>query len=221
LKGDPERVERHRSYDSRNPETHNDIAIIELGPGRDNWIPCNNSNMRPIMLADKGEDVVNQNCSVWVVGKGRTRDAYQTVKNHSTRIQEVNTRLRRVSDRKCKYKTRLNSTTQLCAWTQNEDACKGDGGGPIMINIDENDPRYVQVGFVSYGKECPNINRGGVYTRVSGFQNWIKSRVSDAKFGRANECDTNEYHEGTGQRVMEELVEELPQRDNHAVLAFL
>ena len=60
-----------------------------------------------------------------------------------------------------------------------------------MVNISLDDPCYVQVGFVSFGKECPNINRGGVYTRVSGFKPWIQRHAEDAQFEKVEACDTN------------------------------
>lgn len=45
---------------------------------------------------------------------------------------------------------------------------KGDSGGPL--NIKGNDGRWHLVGITSYGEDCGS---GGVYTRVSGYKEWI------------------------------------------------
>ena len=47
---------------------------------------------------------------------------------------------------------------------------QGDSGGPLVVKS-QNDGRWHLVGLTSYG---PNpCGEGGVYTRLSGFQNWI------------------------------------------------
>ena len=46
---------------------------------------------------------------------------------------------------------------------------QGDSGGPSYVND-------VQVGIVSYGSET-DCTKGNVYTKVSDFAGWIKSKI--------------------------------------------
>nr|XP_049698918.1 trypsin, alkaline C-like [Helicoverpa armigera] len=48
--------------------------------------------------------------------------------------------------------------------------CKGDSGGPLIYN-------GVVVGIVSFGVSCQNPDFPGVYTKVSHYNDWIKTTV--------------------------------------------
>jgi trypsin/uncharacterized protein DUF4214 len=50
------------------------------------------------------------------------------------------------------------------------DSCFGDSGGPIVRFVDH---RWVQVGIVSWGKDCALPGKPGVYSRLSKFSNWV------------------------------------------------
>lgn len=68
--------------------------------------------------------------------------------------------------------------TEICALEPGErnDSCYGDSGGPLIVPAD-NRNGYVQVGIVSWGKECGDRTFPGVYARLSSFNNWIKSQM--------------------------------------------
>lgn len=82
------------------------------------------------------------------------------------------------------------TNTQLCAGgVTGQDACPGDSGGPLMLNLltpEVNTGRkfnWYAVGVVSYGASFPRkdgviFNCGtnewpGVYTRVASYMDWI------------------------------------------------
>ena len=58
-----------------------------------------------------------------------------------------------------------------------QDACRGDSGGPLMVpNPDtatqENSP-WIQIGIVSWGEGCADIESYGVYSSVATYAEWI------------------------------------------------
>lgn len=70
--------------------------------------------------------------------------------------------------------------TQLCAGGQrNIDSCRGDSGGPLMIQELYNNRRYYYlVGVVSFGPTpCGVENWPGVYTRVDAYIDWIQQNI--------------------------------------------
>ncbi|KXN69886.1 trypsin-like serine protease [Conidiobolus coronatus NRRL 28638] len=69
-----------------------------------------------------------------------------------------------------------NRETQICAGYPEggKDACQGDSGGPLFT-IKEG--KQVLVGVVSYGRECAQAGKPGIYARVSNLKEWILANV--------------------------------------------
>ena len=78
----------------------------------------------------------------------------------------------------------------MCASRLNKDSCHGDSGGPL---IDKE--TGVQVGIVSWGEKCADINLPGVYARVSKAYSWIQQYV-DLWEGAELKCDTITSNKG-------------------------
>lgn len=64
--------------------------------------------------------------------------------------------------------------TELCAAVpgSGRDSCYGDSGGPLVTR-DPETQAYVQVGVVSWGRNCGHPMLPGVYARVGSFHDWI------------------------------------------------
>jgi secreted trypsin-like serine protease len=70
--------------------------------------------------------------------------------------------------------------TQMCVGGKvGYDSCGGDSGGPLMkVETLDGAPRYYLLGVVSFGaKRCGATRMPGVYTRVSGYMNWIMDNM--------------------------------------------
>lgn len=71
----------------------------------------------------------------------------------------------------------LNPSALCAGGVEDEDSCLGDGGGPLVCPIDEEEVQYVQVGIVSAGVGCGERDRPAVYTNVALFRDWIDKEV--------------------------------------------
>ncbi|XP_078047567.1 chymotrypsin-2-like [Augochlora pura] len=77
-----------------------------------------------------------------------------------------------ISNSECSMSWAVTSNKHVCtAAGYGQDACQGDSGGPLIVY-----KNYVpvQIGIVSYGDaNCPS-NRPGVFSRVTGYMDWIQ-----------------------------------------------
>lgn len=175
----------------------NDIALVRLGRA---WT----GPVAALSLDPAGDPTVPPGSGLYVAGFGlqkgsatgggtevyQSRDG-QRLSAGSLRLKEVEVPL--VSEEACakRWRDRLISTGQLCAGYEaagsRKDSCNGDSGGPINAYDDEGCP--TQVGIVSWGAgDCGRPGAFGVYTRISQYADWLRSRVpglkSSSKAGR-------------------------------------
>ena len=84
----------------------------------------------------------------------------------------------------------IDYNSQICAGFTNggRDSCQGDSGGPLLFTNGGQD--YV-AGLVSFGQGCAEPNFPGVYTRTSGFLDWVDSIIGDDTGGTDDTGDTD------------------------------
>uniref|UniRef100_A0A7E4W6V6 limulus clotting factor C n=1 Tax=Panagrellus redivivus TaxID=6233 RepID=A0A7E4W6V6_PANRE len=147
---------------------HNDIALVELKT------PIKyNKHTQPICLPSWDKDIELSTKMAWATGwgdlktDGKLSDTLQQVKVPFVDMPTCSSTL---------FLTdpyfRFNKKLQICAGTQGKGTCQGDSGGPLVFKTDKG--AWFQLGITSWSvKDCGSDPV--VYTRVSGYCNWIYS----------------------------------------------
>ncbi|XP_048514854.1 uncharacterized protein LOC105687940 isoform X3 [Athalia rosae] len=150
---------------------YNDIAILKLDHDIDFE---RNPHISPACLPNKHDDFNGVRC--WTTGWGK--DAFGDFGKYQNILKEVDVPV--ISNGVCENqmrKTRLGYSFNLhpgfiCAGgEEGKDACKGDGGGPMVC---ERQGRWQLAGVVSWGIGCGQAGVPGVYARVSHYLDWIR-----------------------------------------------
>ncbi|XP_059353499.1 trypsin alpha-3-like [Daphnia carinata] len=103
-----------------------------------------------------------------VAGFGTTSSA----ESLPTKLRKANVTVLESAVCAAQYGTLFDSATMLCAIGSGINNCQGDSGGPIYVD-------GVQVGITSYGYGCTILGFANVYTRVSGYIDWISNAQAD------------------------------------------
>jgi surface protein len=188
----------HPDYDKRN--FLNDFLILKLNAKVD----------LPYIRLNRNDDLPQDNAAVTVAGFGQTQaraSFHDSSSNHTISLgdlddleekegttsahilQEVDVEV--ISNEKCSsdqmYGGRINKDAHLCAGLEagGKDSCKGDSGGPLIMERNNN---YLQVGVVSFGTGCARANRPGVYARVSSASTWIEDQICSLSDSPPSSC---------------------------------
>jgi trypsin len=80
----------------------------------------------------------------------------------------------------------IDDEVMICAGTDTggRDSCNGDSGGPLFTSSGE------QIGITSFASGCAQPGVPAVYTRVSGFIEWILETICTLSSVPPDECDT-------------------------------
>ncbi|KAE8736567.1 Serine protenase-like [Frankliniella occidentalis] len=150
---------------------YNDLAIIRLVSAVDF---SQSPHISPACLPDQYTEYAGSRC--WTTGWGK--DAFGDFGKYQNILKEVDVPV--VSHQQCErqlQQTRLGYDFKLhqgfvCAGgEEGKDACKGDGGGPMVC---ERGGSWHVVGVVSWGVGCGQSGVPGVYVKVAHYLDWIR-----------------------------------------------
>ncbi|XP_041910579.1 transmembrane protease serine 11G [Arvicola amphibius] len=157
----------HENYAAHKHD--DDIAVVKLSSP-----VLFSENLRRVCLPDATFQVLPKS-KVFVTGWG----ALKANGPFPNSLQEVEIEI--ISNDVCNQVNVYGgaiSSGMICAGflTGKLDACEGDSGGPLVIPHDGN--IWYLLGIVSWGIDCGKENKPGIYTRVTHYRNWIKSKTN-------------------------------------------
>jgi trypsin len=85
------------------------------------------------------------------------------------------------------YDGAIIDRAMICAGAGGKDSCSGDSGGPLVI-LGTNSSEDIQVGIVSFGRQCGLTNFPGIYTRVSNYLEWIQTTICETSNDKPSYC---------------------------------
>lgn len=155
---------QHPKYNRRSAD--NDIGLLRLetpAPLSDYIVP--------VCLPGRhlAQRVLHRNGTMTVVSGWGKENMTNTRYSSALNIIKVPLVDREVCQRLMSHNITIN---MLCAGVVGEqtDACEGDSGGPMVTLYRDT---WFLVGLVSWGEECGNTDKLGVYTKVSNYMDWI------------------------------------------------
>ncbi|XP_066262338.1 transmembrane protease serine 9-like [Euwallacea similis] len=149
----------HPKYNSSN--YNNDLALIKVDT------LMFNDNVGPICLPFRYTANIFTGENVTAVGWGHKEFSG----TNSDILQEVDLEI--ITNQMCKVQANFTiSSSQICTYTPDKDACQSDSGGPLFWQNFHNMKKLFLVGVISYGVGCASSSPG-VHTRVTSFLNWI------------------------------------------------
>ncbi|XP_059210379.1 tryptase-like [Centropristis striata] len=156
-----DRIECHPSY--RFLTNDNDICLLKLSA------PVTFTEyIQPVCLAS-ADSTFHAGVMSWITGFGSTDP---DTDSPADVLQEVDVPI--VGNNQCRCTYPLITDNMICAGHEDggKDACLGDSGGPLVT---KKGSAWILSGIVSFGKGCAVPMIPGGYTRVSRYQEWIKS----------------------------------------------
>nr|KAF6476611.1 transmembrane serine protease 3 [Rousettus aegyptiacus] len=160
-----EKILYHSKYKPK--RLGNDIALMKLaGP------LSFNEMIQPVCLPNSEENFPDGKVC-WTSGWGATEEGGDAspVLNHAA--------VPLISNKLCNHRDvygGIISPSMLCAGylKGGVDSCQGDSGGPLVC---QERRVWKLVGATSFGIGCADVNKPGVYTRVTAFLDWIHEQM--------------------------------------------
>ena len=152
-------------YDNRT--LLNDIAILEL---KDTINTPNATPIKIVTSVDVANGATDPGVMSWVTGWGLTGVNPDVLPNS---LQKVQLPLITNAQAATVWGSSITATDMMAGYLDgNKDACSGDSGGPLTVPVYG---EYKLAGIVSWGS--PECNTYGAYTRVSLFEDWIRTNT--------------------------------------------
>ncbi|XP_013170756.1 PREDICTED: serine protease easter-like [Papilio xuthus] len=166
----------HRGYVTR-PHILNDIGLLRLARPVDFSYRNSGSICLPITKDLREKDLVGERGVVagWGMTENQTRSNI-LLKVELPIFSESLCNTHYKSDAPKVGPSRMTGT--LCAGEIGHDSCKGDSGGPLMLeSYYDGTYKFVQFGIVSYGPTLCGSEKPGIYTDVRKFMKWILNTI--------------------------------------------
>uniref|UniRef100_F6R3C5 Transmembrane protease serine n=1 Tax=Ornithorhynchus anatinus TaxID=9258 RepID=F6R3C5_ORNAN len=160
------RIIVHESY--RWPRHEYDIAVVQISPG-----VTFTEEVRRICLPEASENFP-PNSTVYITGFGALYYGGESQND----LREAKVKI--ISDEVCRqpyvYGNEITFGMFCAGFLEGTfDACRGDSGGPLVVK-DSKDTWYL-IGIISWGDNCGQVNKPGVYTQVTYYRNWINLKT--------------------------------------------
>nr|CAH7727080.1 unnamed protein product [Callosobruchus chinensis] len=150
---------------------YNDIAVLRIDKPVDF---AKNPHISPACLPHPRDDYTGTRC--WTTGWGK--DAFGDFGKYQNILKEVDVPVlndgvcqRQMQQTRLGYDFKLHPGFICAGGEEGKDACKGDGGGPMVC---ERGGTWQVVGIVSWGIGCGQVGVPGVYVKVAHYLDWIK-----------------------------------------------
>jgi len=160
-------------HDQWNPGTsENDVALLELATPLD----LSGSSRRAIDLPTSvGGSWPSSGTNAFITGWGTT--SFQGPSSNTLLGATIQVLASPGSGTCGSYGGSYAPASMLCAGVAagGVDTCQGDSGGPLAIEVNG---RWTLGGITSWGNGCAAAGFPGLYTRVTSYLDWIRSRSS-------------------------------------------
>ncbi|MFM8856082.1 MAG: trypsin-like serine protease [Actinomycetota bacterium] len=162
----------HEQWNSETSE--NDVALLELASPLD----LSGTSKRAIDLPTSvGGSWPSSGTNAFISGWGTT--SYEGPSSNALLGATIQVLASPGSGSCGSYGGSYVPASMLCAGVAEGgiDTCQGDSGGPLAIEVNG---RWTLGGITSWGNGCASLGYPGLYTRVTSYLDWIRSRSSVA-----------------------------------------
>jgi transmembrane protease serine 9 len=147
----------------------NDVAVLHLAAAPVH-LPSNGAAISPVkMVKPVDADAISE--TVIVIGWGKPAYSKNYLSNRLRYLQ-----LKHIPNTDCdsRYYPGLIDSKVVCALGNGTDACQGDSGGPLVA-LDQAEHYYLY-GVVSWGDQCGESQKPGIYAGVPSYYGWIQDQ---------------------------------------------